>query len=261
MQTIDFARSSLTFRIDYLNRVAETGSHKPPSSLNNARILLECVCEIVDNETGAAQTFVMGASCKTERVGVERDIWIQPNADFVPILSQDRYLIVKTYEVANMGVPFFPPSRGMQPERQVGNVADAYENVRLDVRRVEGEILETPAQIVEATLDRSGPPLVARTVIEAGRYTAILEYPVKTMNASERDLIYQTDTGPVLMPDFTREPDDMIAGLELAFVAFNCSQWAEFIVRAPVTVGDGIDVYHYSKSLRYETENQIIRVT
>ena len=157
MQTIDFARSSLTFRIDYLNRVAETGSHEPPSSLNNARILLECVCEIVDNETGAAQTFVMGASCKTERVGVERDIWIHPNADFVPILSQDRYLIVKTYEVANMGVPFFPPSRGMQPERQVGNVADAYENVRLDVRRVEGKILETSAQIVEATLDRSGP--------------------------------------------------------------------------------------------------------
>ena len=261
MQTIDFARSSLTFRIDYLTRVAETGSHKPPSSLNNARILLECVCEIADSETGAAQTFVMGASCKTERVGVERDIWIQPNADFVPILSQDRYLIVKTYEVANMGVPFFPPSRGMQPERQVGNVADAYENVRLDVRRVEGEILETPAQIVEATLDRSGPPLVARTVIEAGRYTAIIEYPVKTMNASERDLIYQTDTGPVLLPDFTREPDDLIAGLELAFVAFNCPQWAEFIVRAPVPVGDGIDVYHYSKSLRYETENQIIRVT
>ena len=259
MQTVDFARSSLTFRIDYLTRVAETGSHKPPSSLNNARILLECVCEIADSETGAAQTFVMGASCKTERVGVEQDIWIQPNADFVPILSQDRYLIVKTYEVANMGVPFFPPSRGMQPERQVGNVADAYENVRLDVRRVEGKILETPAQIVEATLDPSGPPLVARTVIKAGRYTALLEYPVKTMNASERDLIYQTDTGPVIMPDFSREPDDLIAGLEMAFVAFNCPDWAEFVVRVPTSVGEGIEVYHYSKFVRFDTRNQVIR--
>ena len=60
MQTVDFARSSLTFRIDYLKRVAETGSHEPHSSLNSARILLECVCEIVDNETGAAQTFRHG---------------------------------------------------------------------------------------------------------------------------------------------------------------------------------------------------------
>ena len=259
MQTVDFARSSLTFRIDYQKRPAETASHEPPSSLNSARILLECVCEIVDNETGTAQTFVMGASCKTERVGVDRDIWIHPNADFVPILSQDRYLIVKTYEVANMGVPFFPPSRGMQPERQAGYVADAYDNIRLDVRRVEGEILETPAQIVEAMLDRSGPPLVGRTVIQEGRYTAVLEFPVKTMNASERDFIYQTDTGPVLMPDFSREPDDLIVGLEMAFVAFNCPDWAEFVVRVPTSVGEGIEVYHYSKFVRLDTQNQVIR--
>jgi hypothetical protein len=261
MQTVDFARSSLTFRIDYLKRVAETGSHEPPSSLNSARILLECVCEIVDNETGAAQTFVMGASCKTERVGVEQDIWIHPNADFVPILSQDRYLIVKTYQVANMGVPFYPPSRGMQPERQVGNVADAYDNLRLDVRRVEGEILDSAAQIVGATLDPSGPPLVGRTVIQEGRYTAVLEFPVKTMNASERDFIYQTDTGPVLMPDFSREPDDLITGLEMAYVAFNCPDWAEFVVRVPTSVGEGIEVYHYSKFVRLDTQNQVIRVS
>ena len=261
MQTVDFARSSLTFRIDYLKRVAETGSHEPPSSLNSARILLECVCEIVDNETGAAQTFVMGASCKTERVGVERDIWIHPNADFMPILSQERYLIVKTYQVANMGVPFYPPSRGMQPERQAGYVADAYDNLSLDVRRVEGEILDSAAQIVEATLDPSGPPLVGRTVIQEGRYTAVLEFPVKTMNASERDFIYQTDTGPVLMPDFSREPDDLIAGLEMAYVAFNCPDWAEFVVRVPTSVGEGIEVYHYSKFVRLDTQNQVIRVS
>ena len=259
MQTVDFARSSLTFRIDYLKRPAETASHEPPSSLNSARILLECVCEIVDNETGTAQTFVLGASCKTERVGVDRDIWIHPNADFVPILSQDRYLIVKTYEVANMGVPFFPPSRGMQPERQTGYVADAYDNLSLDVRRVEGEVLDSAAQVVGATLDPSGPPLVGRTVIQEGRYTAVLEFPVKTMNASERDFIYQTDTGPILMPDFSREPDDLIAGLEMAYVAFNCPDWAEFVVRVPTSVGEGIEVYHYSKFVRLDTQNQVIR--
>lgn len=260
MQTVDFARSFLYFRNDHLKMPAPTVSHKPPSSLNNARILLDCVCEIIDKETNSAQTFVMGASCKTERVGVERDIWIEPNADFVPIFSNDLFMIVKTYDVADKGVPFYPPSRGMQPERQVGTVAEAFDTVRLDIRRVEGELLETAAQVVEATLDLGGPPLVARTVIEAGRYRAVLEYPVKTMNASERDLIYQTDTGPVLMPDFEQEPGDMITGFELAFVAFNCPDWAEFVVRAPVAVGDGIDVYHYSKFVRLDTHNQVMRV-
>lgn len=259
METVDFARSFLTFRIDYLKRQAETASHEPPSSLNNARILLECICTVEDSESGKTLTFVMGASCKTERVGVERDIWIEPNADFVPILSQDDYLIVKTYDVANKGVPFYPPSRGMQPERQFGKVADAYDSIRLDVRRVEGELLETAEQIVEATLDSNCPPLVARTVIEAGRYSAMLEYPVKTMNASERDFIYQTDTGPVLFPDFRRGPDEFIRGLELAYVAFNSPDWAEFVVRVPTSVGDGIEVYHYSKFVRLDTQNQVIR--
>jgi len=260
MQTVDFARSFLTFRNDYQKRPAPTASHPPPSSLNNARILLECVCDIVDKETEAGQTFVAGASCKTERVGVERDIWLHPNADFLPIFSQDRFLIVKTYDVANKGVPFYPPSRGMQPERQVGNVADAFDGLRLAIRRVEGELLETATSIVEATLDSRGSPLVGRTVIEEGRYAATLEFPIKTMNASERDFIYQTDTGPVIMPDFSRDPDDLIAGLELAYIAFNSPDWAEFVVRVPTPVGEGIEVNHYSKFVRFDTQNQVVRV-
>ena len=260
MQTVDFARSFLYFRNDHLKKPAPTASHKPPSTLNNARILLDCVCEITDNETGQTQTFVVGASCKTEAVGVERDIWLHPNADFIPIFSSEQFLIVKTYDMANKGVPFFPPSRGMQPERQVGNVADAFDSARLHVRRVEGELLETAAAIVDATLDPSAPPLVARTVINEGRYETTLEFPIKTINASERDFIYQTDTGPVIMPDFSRQPDDLIVGFELAFVAFNCPDWAEFIVRVPTAVGEGIDVYHYSKSMRFDTRNQVIRI-
>ena len=194
-------------------------------------------------------------------MGVERDIWIHPNADFVPIFSHDRFLIVKTYDTANKGVPFYPPSRGMQPERQVGTVADAFDSVRLNIRRVEGVLLETAAEIVEATLDAERAAPGGENCHQEGRYTAVLEFPVKTMNASERDFIYQTDTGPVLMPDFSREPDDLIAGLEMAYVAFNCPDWAEFVVRVPTSVGEGIEVYHYSKFVRLDTQNQVIRVS
>ena len=260
MQTVDFARSFLTFRNDHLKKPPETVSHKPPFTLNSARIALDCVCEIADKETGASQTFVLGASCKTERVGVERDIWIQPNADFIPIFSQDQFMLLKTFAQAHMGVPFYPPSRGIQPERQVGSVAQAFDSIRLDIHRVEGKVLETAAQIVDATLDSSASPLVARNIIEKGRYLATLEYPVKTMNANERDDIYQTDTGPILLPDLSRAPDDLIAGLELAFAAFNGPNWAEFIVRVPTPVSEEIEVYHYAKPVRFDTKNQVIRL-
>jgi hypothetical protein len=41
VQTINFSRSFLTFRIDALKKPVATVSHPPPYSLNNARILID----------------------------------------------------------------------------------------------------------------------------------------------------------------------------------------------------------------------------
>ena len=97
LSTVDFSRSFLTFRIDTLNKPPVTASHQPPYSLNNARIQLECRCQIEEKASGNSQAFVLGASCKTERVGVERDIWTEPNADFAPIFSDNGYLNLKSF--------------------------------------------------------------------------------------------------------------------------------------------------------------------
>jgi hypothetical protein len=150
----------------------------------------------------------------------------------------------------------YPPSLGAQPERQVSRIADTYDSLRISINYCDGEELASGADIVHAVLaDR---PLVARTALANERYSAVLEYPVKTINANERDTIYQTDTGPVLLPDLTREPGDLIKGMELAFVAFNVPGWAEFLVRVPTPVADGISVHHYSRPLRLDTHNMII---
>jgi hypothetical protein len=258
MKTVDFSRSFLTFRIDIEKKPPKTVTHKPPYSLNNARIQLECRCRVTDNETGQLQTFVLGASCKTEQVGVERDIWLQPNADFVPIFSDTGFLTIKTYAQAGMQVDFYPPGSGKQPDRQTGDRADVFDDSRVDITEVEGVVLTSAKEVVDATL--AGYPLVARTEITQGRYTAVLEYPVKTMNANERDWIYQTDTGPVLLPDFSRQPDDLLPGLELAFAAFNCPDWVEFIVRVPTEIDQGISVFHYSRPVRFDASNQVIRL-
>ena len=70
MNATDFSRSFLTFRIDTEKKPPRTVSHQPPYSLNNARIQLDCRCQISDLASGQSASFVLGASCKTERVGV-----------------------------------------------------------------------------------------------------------------------------------------------------------------------------------------------
>ncbi len=256
MRTTDFQHSSLTFRIDRAKKQAITNSKKAPYSLNNARIPLDCRCQITDKEGGESQEFALGVSCKTEIVGTERDIWTQPNADFIPIVSPTQVLLVKTYERADMSVPLYPPSLGEQPARQLNALDDAFDSLRLDMMQADGELFKDPAAIVEQVL--ANRLLNATTTIETERYTALIEYPVKTINANERDAVYQPDTGPVLFPDLTREPEDLLAGMELAYVAFNTSSWAEFIVRVPTPLTDEISVYHYSKSVRLDSFNQII---
>ncbi len=256
MTSIAFTRSFVTFRVDTLKKQPVTVSHKPPFSLNNARIQLDCCCDISDKRNGASQRFVLGANCKTERVGVTHDIWTEPNSDYIPVFARDRFLILKAWARAGKQVMLYPPSLGPQPERQTGRIEDTYDSVRIDIAYCDSVELSTGRDIVAAVL--AGQPLVARTTMQSERYTAVIEYLVKTMNANERDTVYQTDTGPILLPDLSREPDDLINGMELAFIAFNSPSWAEVIVRAPTPVAEGVNVHHYSRPVRLDARNVVM---
>jgi hypothetical protein len=258
MNVTDFTASYLTFRIDTEKKPPGTVSHQPPYSLNNARIQLECCCVITEKATGWSEKYVLGASCKTERVGVECDIWTKPNADFVPIFSGSGFLNLKTYAQAGQDVDLYPPGSGKQTDRQTGLHEDVFDSTRIDIVDRPAVLLTSAHEIVEATL--ANHPLTARSRIESDRYVATIEYPVKTMNANERDDIFQTDTGPILYPDLTAEPSDMLARFQLAYSAFNCFDWVEFLVRTETEIADGISVYHYSSPVRHESQNEIIRL-
>ena len=258
MNTFDFHRSFFTFRIDTLVKQPLTVTHKPPFSLNNARIPIECRCVVTEKATDQSQSFVLGASCKTERVGVEGDIWLEPNADFCPIFSDDRYLSLKTYSQVGTTMELFPPGSGSQSDRQSGLIDDTYDSVKIDMTECEGTPLDSAQEIVEAVLANQN--LVARTELENDRYHALIEHPVKTINANERDWIYQTDTGPVLFPDLSVEPDAMLTSLELAYSAFNCPDWIEFIVRRVTPTTSDVSVYHYSDAVRCDSRNQMLRI-
>jgi hypothetical protein len=251
MTTIDFARSFLTFRIDSLKKPPQTVSHPPPYSLNSARIQLDCVCDIRDLQTGNLLRFVLGANCKTERVGVPSDVWTVPNADFIPVVSQRQFLNIKTYTHLGQeqGVLLYGHGR-QQPDRQSGLCAEAFDALRIHVGEAPGEPLLTAAAICDATYGHY--PLVASTAWETTRYAVELTYPVKTVNVNERDFIYQTDTGPILWPDLNRAPEELLEGFELAFSAFNGPEWIECLLRVPTEIPGGLQVYHYSRPVRRE---------
>ncbi len=259
MTVPDFGASFLTFRIDWELKPSLTSSHKPPFTLNNARILIESTCKIRDRQSGVSQTFVLGAACKTEFVGVPRDLWTTPNADFCIILSAEEFLILKSWDRNNKGVMRYPPSLGEQPERQSGKVSDTYESVSIDLRQLPAQPLKSAEAIVRATLVNA--PLVGRCAYRLhGRYDIEIDFPIKTMNANERELMYQVDTGPIALPAMSADCRRWIDSFHLAYIAFNRADWAECILQVPTPLDAAISVNHYSRIVQMPAQNSIYKV-
>jgi hypothetical protein len=254
MIVYDFARSYLRFRVDLNAQPAVTLSHRMPTTVNNVRIGVECRCELTHRPSGKRRVYALGASCKTERVGVERDLWLIPNADFCLVLSDEEFLIVKNWQKRDMGVKRYPESLGLQPERQIGAPREAWVSSSVEMCQARGRELDSTGRIIEAI--RSGQPLTAHTEYAEGDYRVALDYPVKTINYSERENVYQTDTGPILLPDLSagrRASEPALIGcLDLAYAAFNARDWAEFIVLAPTPLAAGLAVNHYSQPRRID---------
>ncbi len=255
----DYDRACVRFRIDTTKKPPKTVSKKLPMTLNNVRMTLDARTQITHKTSGASYEYVLSSSCKSEQVWVDRDVWHQPNADMCMVASRDEFLVYKRWDKTDKGVMLFPPSLGVQPERQIGNPVDMFDRFSIDLPTRPGRVLETTDAIIETLF--AGTPVISQTEYESGDYRVLLEYPVKVVNFSEREKYYQVDTGPILMPDFEKPSRTPLENLRLAYVAHNVPEWAEFIVCVPTPLNDGLKVHHYSQSIRIEgTRNRMIAI-
>jgi hypothetical protein len=250
VRLLEFGRSTLLFRIDLDVLPPPTLSHKPPFQMNNARIQIDSMCRITERANGRVHTLVLGGDCKTERVGAEQDLFLEPNADFIPLFSDDAFMHIKTFARAGTHAQAWPPGSGEQSDRLTAKIVDTFVDAHLDLVEREGELLADGRAIVDAVL--ANDVIVGIHRLQTDRYDVEIEYPAKTINANERDIVYQTDTGPILWPDLERDPADLLTGLELAFTAANAPDWAQIIVRTRTSIADGVEVYHYANSIRVE---------
>jgi hypothetical protein len=263
MQTIGFDRSYIRFRIDQKLQSPITVTHAMPTTVNNVRINVECRCEVIELASERSRVYLLGASCKTERVGASSDCWLQPNADFCLVASEEEFLTIKSWASNDIKNEKLPGVAGIPLERQSGLSRDAWPEFRLQVKAAHGRPLTSVEAIIAAI--QGDRPLVARTEFTQDRYRVIIDQPVKTVNYSERENVYQTDTGPIILPDLS---PDRLSGCEhfvecfdLAYSTFNSAGWTEFIVNVRTPVSGNVTVNHYSESRRIEpSRNQLIEV-
>jgi hypothetical protein len=215
VDVIDFARSFVTF----------FGNNQG----NIARIQLDAACTVINDGTGERTTYYLIAPCRAERMYLDTSLLQQPNYEFCGIFSPDDCLIIRTHW------------RSDRDNREYGRNNVRFAEVQLAIHAAAARELATAGEIVAATLDNA--PLAARTRLEApqGEQSAVLEYPIKTMNVLPPETRFQVDTGPILLPNFTSQAARPIERFELAYAVYHQFTRAEFILRRPVPVNVGDD--------------------
>ena len=222
-----------------------------PKSFNSVRFWVESRTILIDEANDSRTIIYQCASCKSESTFAKTDLFLDPNYDFMPIFGGEDLLIFRRHAYLNEDYRELVKAEAVwgDPSVKTPLARNVYE-------------VSTFEQIRDTTA--AGIPLVAQTEIhnEETGLKAILEYPVKTMNIDRDHNIYQVDTGPLALPDLTRQHESPLGTTSLAFVAFNQPDFAYFVVEQPTSIKEEdvevTKVYHYSHPLRLTTRNRIL---
>jgi hypothetical protein len=253
----DFQRSFLGWDLPHRPDPHPNARHDTPIG-NKVRILLESLLDVVDEDTGARERFVLVAACRTEWVYAEDRLFQVPSREFRVIYSLTHNRSVGQDTIAGATELPGQPGRG-----QVNS--ETFRLVSIEVKTYSRtRPLESPDAIIEAT--EQGLPLNGRTEFRdaARRQSYVLEYPVKTMNYRPEQGAFQVDTGPIVVPDETSTATLQIDRLARAHIIYNHKHLdrAEFILFRPTPLlGDGREVatvMHYSEVRTYPAQTVLL---
>lgn len=222
------------------------------AEFNSVRFKIESRTIITDALTGRESVYYLCASCKAEWTFGPHSLFLEDNFDFLPVFGDGSVLVFRRH-ASKRGETYravYPALWGIP----IINLPDPRFVVELDSFQ----------KLYDAAFE--GLPIIAQTRIENADIglSALIEYPCKTVNLNFPSSVYQMDTGPVALPDLSKKYSVPLDSLELAFVAFNKPDFADFIVEAPIAIVEGgtevATVYHYSKTRTFSTSNKIFAI-
>ncbi|MCH8293068.1 hypothetical protein IH992_18415 [Candidatus Poribacteria bacterium] len=220
---------------------------------NAPRFWVESRCRLIDDKNGNFADYYQGASCKSEDTFAEKDLFQDPNYDFLPVFGVDDMAIFRRHAYRNDNYIQYIETKNI------------WGGALFEVREAEPlQLLDTNEKILLAT--RKCLPIVSQTELwdTDTQMRAIIECPVKTMNMDEKRNIYQVDTGIVLFPDLSKHYAPQIETFRLAYIAFNVPHFADFVIEQPTLIfEDGkqtTQVYHYSGVQSLEAKNSLFAI-
>lgn len=221
---IDFGRSHITWRTK--------------AEHSYGRFSMEAVCS-ANSASGKTETGHLAAMVVAGKVYAADDIVQTPSYTFQFITENGRRHVFRNFV----------------SWEDAGDSVDAIEDVFADltIRRIETDtrVINNAEDVISATL--AGRPLNARMNLgnKSGCRWAVLDFPVKHINAQPDTGRFQVETGPVAIPSefLPGETDTYL----LAYVIFNRLDRAELALWTPTPIGNATTRF-YSRVRKIEAE-------
>jgi hypothetical protein len=220
---------------------------------NEVRFWIESRVKIIDYKNDKIVNYFQAASCKSENTFADKNLFRKDNYDFLPVFGPEYGIIFRRH------ASYTTNYREVKPASEMWGGQKYYIFESENFKK-----LNSFNEIVEAT--HQPKPLVGQTEIwnDELNLRAIIEYPIKTININKNLAKYQVDTGPILFPELIKQYNRTIDSLNLAYIAFNQSSFADFVIEVPTPV-ESVDrnhninqkVYHYSKLVSKQSINRL----
>ncbi len=249
MIVTDFAKSYVRWSIP-----PDLADQRKPGHLpwgNTVRIEIDARCTVIDHTIGHQLDFYLIAPCRNEWMYREFEIVQQPGGEYRRIFSNDRQL--------DVGMEI-PPTGSYDASVSTS----AFSALEFDVSQKDATELSSDSDVVAAST--SNQTIVVQTAYENtdGTHSAILEYPVRTMNFHPERNRFQVDTGPLIFVDFRVDAAHTIDRCKLAHIVFNRWDFAEIVCRSPVSTpgAESIEraMFHYAEVHNVNAKHSLFAV-
>jgi hypothetical protein len=223
------------------------------------RILIDARTFVTDHKSGRTWEFFLITPCKGEHMWRDDKMFQEPSFDFAGVFSREERVIYRTWVTHD-------PARKM--EFDFGVNATYFDKTTFTLTPMTGarKMKDDHESYAAARADRV---MACRTSVKSpdGRWSAVMEYPLKTVNLLMSKEQVQVDTGPLLLPTWAipgwgdAMSERVIENLRMAFVVYNAPGVAEFSVRLPTETAPGAPkVWHYSRVIRIPAESTLFAV-
>jgi hypothetical protein len=222
------------------------------------RILIDARTFVTDHKTGRVYDLFLITACQGERMWVKGRLIQDPAYEFVGVMSEKEMVISRVWAAHEPGRKMEFDYKEMYP----------YFNKITFNLKVHKKVKKLVSLKEQTDAIKADKVMVCRTRVKSadGRFEAVMEYPLKTVNLLISTDQVQVDTGPVLAPVWAdagwKEPlsERVIEHFRQAYIVYNQQDHADMTLRVPTEISPGVKTMHYGHYLSTPAVSEFFEV-